>query len=264
MTVSVGSAVLAHAPAPVIHRSLLDLAGWLDKNDYRAFDTFDGLNARLLRPLTFNNALLRTVLQQGVRRFPFNIRPLIGVAASRSTKGMGFLARGFLRLYATSGDRLWRDKAERVLAWLLESRSPGYAGACWGNHFDYQSRCFYLPKGTPTIVWTSLIGHAFLDAFQHIKNREYLETAVSSCEHILHDLATYSEGDSLCISYIPTENKQVHNANTLGASLLARTYSLTGTEAYKSLAEKSDSLHSAASAVRWLLVLRRSIRSALD
>ena len=41
------------------------------------------------------------------------------------------------------------------------------------------------------------------------------------------------------MSYIPTQNKQVHNSNTLGGSLLARTYSHTRNEAYRSLAEKA-------------------------
>ena len=115
----------------------------------------------------------------------------------------------------------------------------GYSGACWGNHFDYQSRSFYLPKGVPTVVWTSLIGHAFLDAYTHFRDERFLRTAVSSCGHILHDLEACPEGDAVCISYIPTIRSQVHNANVLGASLLARTYAYTGTEPYRVLAEKA-------------------------
>jgi len=215
------------------------LSDWLEKNDYRGYDTFDGLSATYLRPLTFETKFLRTVLQQGVRRFPINMRPVFGIPKSRSTKGMGYLAKGFIRLQQATGDKSWGDKAEAALQWLVENESKGYAGACWGNHFDYQSRSFYLPKGVPTIVWTSLIGHAFLDAYDHFRKDNYLQVAVSACEHILRDLDTYAEGDSLCLSYIPTENKQVHNSNTLGAGLLARTYSHTGSESYLSLAQKA-------------------------
>ena len=152
---------------------------------------------------------------------------------------MGFLARAFIRLHEATGQKAWADKAEFALQWLIDHQSPNYSGACWGNHFDYQSRSFYLPKGVPTIVWTSLIGHAFLDGFDHFKNDTYLNVAVSACDHILRDLATHADGDSVCISYIPGQNKQVHNSNTLGASLLARTYSHTGNEAYRALAEKA-------------------------
>ncbi len=63
--------------------------------------------------------------------------------------------------------------------------------------------------------------------------------AVSSCEHIQRDLGAYSDGDTHCIHYFPTSSHQVHNANTLGASLLARTYAHTGNNSYRSWAEKA-------------------------
>jgi len=202
--VSVGSQVISKVSdkesKEEIFESMSRLAGWLERNDYRGYDTFDGLNAKYLRPLTFETNLLRTVLQQGVRRFPINTRPLLGIAKSRSTKGMGYLAKGFMRLYQATQDRVWADKAELALKWLTENQSKGYSGACWGNHFDYQSRSFYLPKGVPTIVWTSLIGHAFLDAYDLFSKEQYLQVASSACEHIVRDLDTRAEGDTMCLS----------------------------------------------------------------
>lgn len=247
MMVSAGNPVAALGGSRVlkndIYESIGRLSVWLEKNECRAYDTFDGLNARFLRPLTFESNFLRTVLQQGVRRFPINLRPFLGIAKSRSTKGQGYLARGFMRLAHSKGDASWRDKADFALRWLTENQSPGYSGACWGNHFDYQSRSFYLPKNAPTAVWTSLIGHAFLDAYDYFQRDAFLEVAVSSCEHILYDLERFPDGESLCIGYIPAripaKNKQVHNANTLAASLLARTYSYTRNQSYRALAERA-------------------------
>ncbi len=246
-TASVGEPLVSQADRNLlkdqVYESIRRVSDWLEKSDYRGYDTFDGLNAKLLRPLTFESNFLRTVLQQGVRRFPLNLRPLLGVVKSPSSKGMGFLTRGFIRLHQATGDSVWRDKADFSLGWLIQNQSPGYSGACWGNHFDYQSRSFYLPKGAPTVVWTALIGHAFLDAYDHFQRDSYLQVAVSSCEHILRDLETFSDGEALCIGYIPAriaaKNKQVHNANTLGASLLARTYSYTRNNSYRDLAEKA-------------------------
>ncbi len=241
MTVSAGKKTEAgNSDAKArIWASIVRLNEWLEKNDYRGYDTFDGLSAKFLRPFTFETKYLRIVLQQTVRRFPLNLRPLLGIPKSRSTKGMGFLAKGFMRLQQATGDKSWGDKAESALQWLVENQSKGHSGACWGNHFDYQSRGFYMPKGMPTVVWTSLIGHAFLDAYDLFQDEKYLDVAVSSCEHILRDLATYSEGDAVCISYVPSLESWVHNANTLGASLLARTYSYTRNESYRALAQKA-------------------------
>ncbi len=243
MTASVGEPRVAQGSDPslkaAIYKSIEQLYRWLEANNYQGYDTFDGLNARFVRPLTFETRLGRTVLQQGVRRFPVNLRPVLGIRKNYSTKGMGFLARGFIRLHQTTGDQVWKDKAEFTLQWLIENQAPGYSGACWGNHFDYQSRGFYLPKGVPTVVWTSLIGHAFLDAYDHFQEDRYLQIAVSACEHIVRDLGTLRDGDGTCISYIPIKDTQVHNANTLGASLLARTYSHTGNESYREYARKA-------------------------
>jgi hypothetical protein len=243
MTVSAGSPPQVQGDRGVVkeqlYGSIRRLSDWLQTNDYRGYDTFDGLSSPLLRPFTVNNNFLRIALQQGVRRFPINLRPLLGISKSHSTKGMGFLARGFMRLDDATGDTAWRDKAEFALQWLMENQSAGYSGACWGNHFDYQSRSSYVPKGLPSVVWTSLIGHAFLDAHDHFKNESFLRVAVSSCEHILGDLNIFAEGESACIGYFPTQKLKVHNANTLGASLLARTYSYTGNESYRALAQKA-------------------------
>jgi rhamnogalacturonyl hydrolase YesR len=221
-----------------VFASIQRLYGWLEENDYQGYDTFDGLNA-FVRPLTFETKFLRTVLQQGIRRFPLNARPLLGVHKDYSSKGMGFLARGFIRLHQKTGEQIWADKAEFALQWLIDNQSKGYSGACWGNHFDYQCRSFYLPKNVPTIVWTALIGHAFVDAYEHFGEEAYLKVAASACEHILRDLDVLVEGDGVCISYIPTENKQVHNSSTLGAALLSRVYSYTRNEAYRELAQKA-------------------------
>ena len=222
-----------------IFDSISRLYQWLEKNDYNAYDTFDGLSARFVRPFTFNSKLLKTVLQQGVRRFPLNLRPLLGVRKGHSSKGMGFLARGFIRLHEVTGERLWADKAEVCLQWLIENQSKGFHGASWGNHFDYQSRSFYLPKGVPTVVWTSLIGHAFLDGYAHFGKEQYLQIAVNACEHMMMDLEKVPDGEGVCISYTPLGRNLVHNANTLGGSLLARVYSYNHNEAYRDLAQKS-------------------------
>lgn len=236
---STSSPALLASQKPALLESINRLSIWLEDHDYRGYDTFDGLNSRYARALTFNSVLLRTVLLQGVRRFPVNLRPLLGIAPERSTKGMGFLARGFIRLNQITGQAEWDRKAEAALQWLIEHQSSGYSGACWGNHFDYQARTFYLPKGVPTVVWTSLIGHAFLDGWEHFHNDAYLQIAVSACEHIVRDLAAVPDGDEVCIAYVPGKNTMVHNANTLGASLLARTNAATGNKAYLELARKA-------------------------
>src|SRR6516225_2555131 len=128
MTASVDKqATMAASDKHLVYSAACRLAEWLERNRYEGYDTFDGLNARLLRPPTLNSPLLRMALQQGIRRFPINLRPLVGVAKSPSTNGMGFIARGFLRLHQSTGEERWREKAEFALRWLIQNQSPGYS-----------------------------------------------------------------------------------------------------------------------------------------
>jgi rhamnogalacturonyl hydrolase YesR len=193
---------------------------WLQDHDYRAYDPFDGLNS-WVRPLAVGR-LGRQLLQQGVRQFPVNLRPLLGVRPAHSSKGFGYLARGYLRRFRATGDGQYRDRAVHALAWLEGHGSRAYGGISWGNHFDYQSRVFYLPKGTPTIVWVSHIGQAFLDAWEATGDRRYLSVAEDTAIFIMTGLERRPDGRGVCLSYIPGQYKAVHNANVLGAALLAR------------------------------------------
>lgn len=217
--------------------SIRRLDAWLECHHYRAYDPFDGLNA-WVRPLALGR-LGKQLLQQGVRRFPLNLRPLLGIHPSVSSKGFGYLARGYLKLYRALKQEEYLDKAIFCLDWLKSNASHDYGGLSWGNHFDYQSRVFYLPKGTPTIVWTSHIGQAFLDAWEIMQDEKYLQIARQICYFILAGLERRPEGQGVCLSYIPGQYRAVHNANMLGAALLARVYKHTGQEEMKSVATQA-------------------------
>ena len=212
-----------------IRKSLNRLIYWLEKQGYSAYDPFDGLSTPV-RILTFERKLLRQVLMQSVRRIPINIRPILGIKPSTSTKGLGYIAKGYLKLYEATGERKFLEKGEKLLEKLIEMKSPFYKYLGWGNHFDYQSRGFYLPKGHTTVVWTSLIGRVYVKAFDITGNSSYLKIIDSIANHIVEEIGFEEiNKDSVCIKYIPLEGEGVrincvHNANMLGAAFLAQAY----------------------------------------
>ena len=206
--------------------SIRRLDSWLVRNEFRGYDPFDGLNA-WLRPLAVGR-LGKQLLQQGVRRFPVNLRPLLGIRPAPSSKGYAYLARGYLKMHRHTGEQAYLDKAITCLEWLKTNASRKYGGMSWGNHFDHQSRVFYLPKGTPTIVWVALIGQAFVDAWETTGRSDFLDVAREACEFILTGLERRPDGQGVCLSYIPGQYRSVHNANMLGAALLARVSKHTG------------------------------------
>src|SRR5437588_6146759 len=208
---------------PKIEAALQALDRWLESHEYMGYDPFDGLSS-FLRPLTCGTKIGRQLLLQLVKRSPFNLRPWIGVRPAPSSKGMAFLARGYLRWNQMQPGTAVQNKPQHCLSWLREHASPGYAGRCWGNHFDYQARLFYLPAGAPTVVWSSLIGQAFLDAFAMLGDAIYLEEASAICRFIVTELPRHQDQTGTCISYVTHANIPVHNANAAAAALLARVY----------------------------------------
>jgi rhamnogalacturonyl hydrolase YesR len=208
-----------------LKRSIEKLCAWVEARDYKAYDPGDG-NSSFLHALTFNNLLLERLLQQAVYRAPFNLRPWIGIRPHTSTKGMGYMAWGYTRLFALTADARYKERAAFCLRWLMENRSPGYADCCWGNHFSFSSRAGKIPALQPTIVWSSLIGQAFLAAYEAFEDPSYLEAASSICSWILK-LPRENTDSGACLSYVAFEQSSIHNSNMLGAALLAKVGSLT-------------------------------------
>jgi len=77
-------------PTRSVNESIKKLDAWVQRANWRGYDTFDGLSSPLAPFLTLNQPVLKIALQQGVRRFPLNLRPLLGIKPDMSTKGMGF------------------------------------------------------------------------------------------------------------------------------------------------------------------------------
>ena len=145
----------------MISHSIKKLDEWISKNNWRDYDPFDGLNSNVLNFFAFNNHYLRIILEQSVRRFPLNLRPILGIKKETSTKGMAYCASGYLNLYQATHKQEYLEKMKHCLGWLMSNFSNGYSGTAWGNHFHHESRGGNLPLGVPTIVWTCLIANVF-------------------------------------------------------------------------------------------------------
>lgn len=220
-----------------IQRSISALIEWLERHEYRAYDPGDGNNS-FLHALTFNHLFLERVLQQVVYRGPFNIRPLIGIRPHTSTKGMGYIGWGYIRRFEQTGDAVFATRARRCLDWLISHRSPGFGEYCWGNDFPFSTRAGKIPAHAPTIVWSSLIGQAFLAGHAALKEPKYLEVASSICDWILK-LPREKTAKGVCLSYVAFKQSSIHNSNMLGGALLAKTGALTGRSDLLELARES-------------------------
>jgi rhamnogalacturonyl hydrolase YesR len=211
----------------------------IEQEQYRGYDPYDALNSSFLRRASLKRKYLRILFIQAVKRSPVNLRPLLGIRKDYNPKGIGLLLWGYSKLYKLQRINQYLEKVEHLLTILKSMKSKEYSGNSWGYNFDWQSRAFYVPKYTPTVVNSSFVGHALLDAYEYTGIREALDLAIPIKDFISNDLNRHEEGGMSCFSYTPLDHYFVHNANLLGASLLIRLYSLIGGEALKSLALSS-------------------------
>jgi len=191
-----------------------------------------------LRPLTFGNLLLDRILLQLIRQSPLNLRPLLGVRPLPSTKGRGYMAWGYLTMLKTTGQQQYRNKAVNCLDWLIKNKSPRYKNYSWANHFDFAGRGGMYTKHESIIVWTSLIGQAFLDAYEILNEEKYLEVGRGVCEWIM-EVPREKTDSGVCLSYLAYTQSSIHNSNMLGAAMLARGAKITGNQKYLEAAREA-------------------------
>ena len=219
----------------------VDLLSWCRSHDFAGYDPFDGLNSRLLQHIQLGRSRsLRLLWTQLVKRSPLNPRRLLAIPAQRNAKGIALFALAALATHRRVGTSETERQARQLLQSLLDMRIEGYSGAAWGYNFDWQSRHFLAPAGSPTIVPTAFAARALIEAAEALKDKTYLQAARSVCDFITKDLPTHTDADGgICFSYSPTSATQVFNASLLAAETLARVGNITGERDLCDLADQA-------------------------
>ena len=224
-----------------------ELFSWCREHDFAGHDPFDALNSRLFQstPLA-RSRKARFIWTQVVKRSPADFRPVARVPAERNAKGIALFALAQISNYRRVRTEESREQVDSFVSQLLSMKLDGYAGACWGYNFDWQSRNFFAARDTPTIVPTAFAARALLE--QDLKDlRDVLR---SICDFILQDLPRAVNNEKeLCFSYAPNSDTQIFNASLLAAEVLAGVGKLTG---------ERELLESAERATRYVVNNQRS------
>jgi len=220
------------------------LKTFCETEHFKGWDPFDGLNSKVYQSLFPLNRIryARLAWIQAFKKNPVNLRKLLLIKKDFNPKGLGLFLNGYCNLYKTDPDRAYLEKINLLAEKIIGFRTPGYSGSCWGYNFDWQSLAFFQPKYTPTVVASTFIGYALLDAYDITGNEEYRKHALSVCDFILKDLnRSYDEDGDFAFSYSPHDKTQVFNAALLASRMLSRSYTYSKipeliTEARKSVA----------------------------
>ncbi|MCY1275197.1 hypothetical protein D9M69_335400 [compost metagenome] len=192
-------------------------------SQFSGYDPFDSLNSSLLQSSPFyRSEWIRLAWLQLGKRSPINFRPLLRVPRKRNPKGAGLFISGLLQDYRRTGDTHYIQHAHRLADWLLAQRSDQreWSHACWGYHFDWQARAFYVPAGKPNIITTCYVARALHELGQVSGDQAMVDVALDAARFISTHLYTDIDGRSF-YAYIPGEKTFVHNASLWGAAWCA-------------------------------------------
>ena len=205
---------------------------------YAGQDPFDGLNSRLFDfAPKLKTGIFGLAFIQLNKRLAMNIRPLLGVPKMRNPKGIGLFILGLLEDYKATNEKIYLDEAIELADWLLiqQSDKATWQHSCWGYHFDWNARAFFVPKGKPNVITTIYVAQALYALSEVTCENKYREPAIDSAHFIVKTLYKESD-DKQFFGYIPGENTFVHNASLWGAAWVAKVATLTSNEHYKQLA----------------------------
>lgn len=222
------------------------------EDDFAGYDPFDGLNSKFFDWFpSFKNGVLGLAWIQFFKRSPINLRPLLGVPKRRNPKGMGLFILGLLEDYQRTLEPVYLERAQELAGWLLTQQcdKAEWQHSCWGYHFDWMARAFFVPKGKPNVITTIYVAqalfalHKVLEA-QRDKNgpadstsEKYREQALDAAHFIVNTLYTEEKGRSF-FAYIPGETAFVHNASLWAAAWVAVAAAETNNDSYRQLALK--------------------------
>lgn len=205
--------------------------------NFAGYDPFDGLNARFFCHFpSLKDSIVGLAWIQLFKRSPINFRPLFGVPEKRNPKGIGLFILGILEEYKSTKDSKLLAEAEELGNWLLEQNCAGdeWTSSCWGYHFDWKARAFFVPKGKPNVITTVYVSRALYQLGLQLGRDDMVNTALSSADFIVNHLYTNIDNQEF-FAYIPGETAFVHNASLWAAAWVAFSASQTGNRKYRDL-----------------------------
>ncbi|WP_419663332.1 hypothetical protein Dvar_36950 [Desulfosarcina variabilis str. Montpellier] len=204
-------------------RALLKLHNYCYKEDYKGYSLYDSHNGYLDFHKFGPN--ISFISNQIIKRFPINLRRLLGIKKGYNPKGIGLFLLNYT-LQKKYSNFLNHKDLDAILKffsnWLKKNYSKGYSGNCWGYNYSWPKKDGSLvPQFTPSSVVTGFNIRALFHYFLLSKDADCLTIFKGANSFIRNDLDKTIEGESLCYSYTPLKRDITINANLLAAEVLA-------------------------------------------
>jgi hypothetical protein len=262
----------------MLEKSLQSLYQYIKQENYNGWDIFDGLNSRIFKRSPFyRSSFLRLAWIQFFKRCPVNFRKIALVPKGYNAKGLGLFASGLVALGKLDEAKRLLDMLEGMSCSGHTGISWGYNFDWQARAFFvplgtpnivttvFVANAFldYAEAKSPSGIQDKNTFHGVnkeqraKSGGQRAEGRgqsvkspgddlnkramlgDCLKIAQGCCEFILKELVLFEDANNLCFGYIPGEQARIHNANMLGAELLARVYSINKNQNYLEKSKKA-------------------------
>ena len=222
------------------------LFSFCEARDFAGHDPFDGLSSRIFASTPLKHSTTaRLAWLQIVKRSPIDLRRVLGVQKGANPKGLALFAMAEFSRFLATDKAEYAENGRRLIERLLDTglvgkTQDGRSTLGFGYNFDWQSRHFFAPVGTPAIVPTAFASQALIEAYEIFTDEKYLTAAGEICDFILTQLNRPVEtDDEVCFSYTPVDHEIIFNASLLAGESLARVGAITGNAEYLEMAAKT-------------------------
>ena len=135
---------------------LHELKSNCEKQNFKGYDVFDGLNSKIFKKtLFFHSRLCRLFWIQLFKKLPFNLRYLTFTPKTYNAKGLALFIRGFVNLYKTESKQEHLDSAYKLADIIISQKNKDRNYSCWGYNFHWEARAFSVPPYKPNMIVSS-------------------------------------------------------------------------------------------------------------
>lgn len=183
----------------------------MSNHSLQGVDPFDALRGGRVPSWVHRNARIRQVVIQARKRLPIDIAPVLGVKPFVMAKTAGSML--------SAATREGSHQEVSMIVDALRAASGNIGDGAWGYEFDVQTRWAFYPAGSPNLIATVFVARGLGTAGVALGDAALLGELTLSADFLRRDLLYCDE--SPYFRYTLTSDRLVHNANLLGAGLVA-------------------------------------------
>jgi hypothetical protein len=209
-----------------VKNDIENLISYISSEEFEGYDPYDTLSSWI--PFGLGGKKIQQAAIQFQVRNPINIRPFMGIKKLRGVKACAIILQGMSIYYRVRPSQDLRDKMDWLFDWIVENRTEGYEGHCWGVPFPLALSDKSRQKNDPSAVLASFVAESIYEYYLSTKNEKVIEVLEGITKFITTHVPVTEDKNGICYSYTTKIKDVIYNANSFVAETFAKTYVLSG------------------------------------